>query len=78
MELPSQAALLRIFTRERARGGHGRPLYEQIVLKARERQLAGATVLRGGGNVVLSVITCLVAVWAGAAAAAAFNRLRAA
>ena len=47
MELPSQAALLRIFTRERARGGHGRPLYEQIVLKARERQLAGATVLRG-------------------------------
>jgi PII-like signaling protein len=47
MELPSHAALLRIFTRERAHHGHGRPLYEHIVLKAREQQLAGATVLRG-------------------------------
>jgi PII-like signaling protein len=46
MEAQGSAALLRIFTRERARGG-GRALYEAIVLKAREAGLAGATVLRG-------------------------------
>ena len=46
METPASAALLRIYTRERARDG-GRPLYEAIVLKAREQKLAGATVLRG-------------------------------
>jgi PII-like signaling protein len=46
MDMASHAALLRIFTRERARGG-GRALYEAIVLKAREAGLAGATVLRG-------------------------------
>jgi PII-like signaling protein len=46
MEAQGPAALLRIFTRERARGG-GRALYEAIVLKAREAGLAGATVLRG-------------------------------
>jgi PII-like signaling protein len=46
METPTSAALLRIFTRERARDG-ARPLYEAIVMKAREHQLAGATVLRG-------------------------------
>jgi PII-like signaling protein len=46
MEVPSTATLLRIFTRERARGG-GRALYEAVVLKAREAGLAGATVLRG-------------------------------
>jgi hypothetical protein len=46
MEIPASAALLRIYTRERARDG-GRPLYEAIVLKAREQNLAGATVLRG-------------------------------
>jgi PII-like signaling protein len=46
MDVPSSAALLRIFTRERARGDN-RPLYECIVLRAREQKLAGATVLRG-------------------------------
>jgi PII-like signaling protein len=46
MQTPGVAALLRIFTRERARGD-GRPLYQCIVLKAREMGLSGATVLRG-------------------------------
>lgn len=47
MQIPRQAMLLRIFIGENDRDG-GRPLYEAIVLKAREMQLAGATVLRGG------------------------------
>jgi len=38
--------LLRIFIGESDRWGHS-PLYEAIVLKAREKGLAGATVLRG-------------------------------
>jgi PII-like signaling protein len=38
--------LLRIYTEEARRSG-GRPLYEDIVLKARAAGLAGATVLRG-------------------------------
>lgn len=46
MEIGTPAGLMRIYTRERAKGG-GRPLYEAIVLKAREADLAGATVLRG-------------------------------
>ena len=46
MQLPKQALLLRIFIGEDDREG-GRPLYEAIVLKAREMHLAGATVLRG-------------------------------
>jgi PII-like signaling protein len=46
MEVATCAALLRIYTRERARDGI-RPLYETIVMKAREQKLAGATVLRG-------------------------------
>ncbi len=46
MTVPKDAVLLRIFLGEKDRGGH-RPLYEAIVLKAREMQLAGATVLRG-------------------------------
>ncbi|MGD0849104.1 DUF190 domain-containing protein [Bradyrhizobium sp.] len=46
MQLPKQALLLRIFTGENDKF-EGRPLYEAIVLKAREMQLAGATVLRG-------------------------------
>jgi PII-like signaling protein len=41
-----KATSLRIFTGETERGG-GRPLFEHIVLKAREAHLAGATVLRG-------------------------------
>jgi PII-like signaling protein len=47
MQVPRQAVLLRIFIGENDRDD-GRPLYESIVLKAREMQLAGATVLRGG------------------------------
>jgi uncharacterized protein len=46
MELPEDALLLRIFIGESERYGH-RPLYEAIVLTAREMHLAGATVLRG-------------------------------
>lgn len=46
MQLPDDAVLLRIFLGENDRFEH-RPLYEAIVLKARELHLAGATVLRG-------------------------------
>lgn len=46
MRIPQEAVLLRIFFGEDERHGHV-PLYEAILLKARERQLAGATVLRG-------------------------------
>ncbi len=46
MRLPEDAVLLRIFIGEGDRFD-GRPLYEAIVLRARERGLAGATVLRG-------------------------------
>src|SRR5919107_1653898 len=46
MELPEKALLLRIFIGESDRHGH-QPLYEALVLKAREMHLAGATVLRG-------------------------------
>jgi PII-like signaling protein len=46
MNLPHEATLLRIFLGESDRWKH-QPLYEAIVLKAREMQLAGATVLRG-------------------------------
>jgi len=46
MHIPQDAVLLRIFIGESDRYGH-RPLYEAIVLRARELQLAGATVLRG-------------------------------
>jgi uncharacterized protein len=46
MQLPQEGSLLRIFIGE-ADKHEGRPLYEWIVLKAREHELAGATVLRG-------------------------------
>ena len=46
MQIPKQAVLLRIFFGEDDKL-EGRPLYEAIVLKAREMHLAGATVLRG-------------------------------
>src|ERR1700732_3412623 len=46
MQLPEDAVRLRIFIGESDRYQH-RPLCEAIVLKARELQLAGATVLRG-------------------------------
>lgn len=46
MQVPKQALLLRIFIGEDDWAGD-RPLYEAIILKAREMHLAGATVLRG-------------------------------
>jgi len=46
MQTPGPAVLLRIYTEEGRQSGH-RPLYEEIVLKARGLGLAGATVLRG-------------------------------
>lgn len=46
MTLPVDATLARIFVGEDERCGH-LPLYEALVLKARELGLAGATVLRG-------------------------------
>ncbi len=46
MHIPSEGSLLRIFVGE-ADKYSGKPLYEWIVLQAREQGLAGATVLRG-------------------------------
>ena len=46
MQIPRQAVLLRIFIGENDRFD-GKPLHEAIVMSARERHLAGATVLRG-------------------------------
>ena len=46
MQVPKDAVLLRIFFGEDEKAGN-LPLYEAIVLKAREMHLAGATVLRG-------------------------------
>lgn len=46
MQLPEDALLLRIYLGESDRWQH-QPLYEAIVMKARELDLAGATVLRG-------------------------------
>lgn len=46
MHLPHDAVLLRIFFGEDDKI-RGLPLYEAIVLKAREMHLAGATVFRG-------------------------------
>lgn len=45
MNLPEDSLLLRVFIGENDRWQH-KPLYEAIVLKAREAGLAGATVLR--------------------------------
>jgi PII-like signaling protein len=46
MAIPTDSTLLRLFVGEKDRFEH-RPLYEAIVLRAREHGLAGATVLRG-------------------------------
>ena len=46
MKLEGEGYLLRIYLGELDKHGH-QPLYEAIVLKARELGLAGATVLRG-------------------------------
>jgi PII-like signaling protein len=46
MTIPEDGYLLRIFVGESDKR-EGKPLYEWLVLKARERGIAGATVLRG-------------------------------
>ena len=46
MKLPEEGMLLRIFIGE-SDNYQGKALYEQIVLKARQMNLAGATVTRG-------------------------------
>ncbi len=46
MDIPRDAVLLRIFVGEDDKFQH-QPLYQAIVLKAREMHLGGATVLRG-------------------------------
>jgi PII-like signaling protein len=46
MKISENGQLLRIFIGESDRW-EGKPLYEAIILKARERGLAGATMLRG-------------------------------
>ena len=46
MKLPREALLLRIFFGEEDKTG-GKPLYEEIVLKARDMGMAGATVIHG-------------------------------
>lgn len=46
MKISEEGILLRVFVGESDQWG-GRPLYEAIVLKARELQMAGATVLKG-------------------------------
>lgn len=46
MQIPRDAVLLRIFIGEDRKFAH-QPLYEAVVLKAREMELAGATMLRG-------------------------------
>ena len=46
MRLPEEASLMRIFIGESDKYA-GKPLYEWLVLQARDQGLAGATVLRG-------------------------------
>ena len=46
MTIPTEGQLLRIFIGE-GDHWHGRPLYEAIVLEARKRGMAGATVIKG-------------------------------
>ncbi len=46
MKLPEEGMLLRVFIGETDQY-NGKALYEQIVIKARELNLAGATVIRG-------------------------------
>lgn len=46
MNLPEDAVMLRIYVGEQDMHGHV-PLYEALVLKARELNIAGATVMRG-------------------------------
>ncbi len=65
MRIPQDGYLLRIFIGESDKW-HGKPLYEAIVMKAREIHMAGATVLRGpmgfGANSHLHTAKILTAV----------------
>jgi len=47
MKIQEQWILMRIYIGESDKCKHGKPLYESIVKKARELNIAGATVLRG-------------------------------
>ena len=53
MSLPTEGKLLRIFIGENDRW-HGKPLYEAIVLEARQRGLAGATVIKDIPDLVVA------------------------
>src|SRR5256714_13804166 len=46
MKIPEEGWLLRVYIGESDKW-HGQPLFEAIVMRARELHLAGATVLRG-------------------------------
>jgi PII-like signaling protein len=46
MQIPTEAVLLRVYLTEAAKWEH-KPLYEAIVMRARELGISGATVLRG-------------------------------
>ncbi len=46
MQIKGEAKLLRIFVGENDKSGHI-PVYEKIVIAARENELAGATVFKG-------------------------------
>jgi uncharacterized protein len=46
MRIPSEGKLLRIFIGE-ADQWHGKPLFQEIVMLARQEGMAGATVLKG-------------------------------
>jgi hypothetical protein len=79
MALSRDAVLLRIFIGEDDKANH-KPLYEAIVLKAREMHLAGATVLRGpmgfGHSSVLHTTKIVRLIVAGPAARHRDRRLR--
>lgn len=47
MKLEGESILLRVFVGESDKCKNGKPVYETIVMKARELNIAGATVLRG-------------------------------
>lgn len=46
MKIPTNGKLLRVFLGENDKW-HGRPLYEEIVLLARQKGMAGATAIKG-------------------------------
>ena len=50
MQIPEDAVVLRIFVGESDRHGHHR-LYEAIVLKAREMQIAGSYCVEGSDGI---------------------------